>query len=204
MRVLVACVESQTVCKAFREKGHEAFSCDIVPCSGGHPEWHIREDVLYVIRHPEIYGYFDLMIAHPPCTYLANSGVCHLYNKDKSVNHERWVKVVEARNFFYAIRNAPIKRICIENPVPHKYANLPKYDQIIQPYEFGHPETKKTCLWLQNLPDLKATNNVKEEMLKLPKNQQQRLHYLPPSDNRAKLRSKTFEGIAKAMADQWG
>jgi hypothetical protein len=214
MKVLVACEESQVVCKAFRALGHEAYSCDIQDCSGGKPEWHIKGDVLDVINGGAftvaegysfadeviVYGW-DLMIAHPPCTYLTNSGVQHLYKG------ERWKDLIYGAVFFRKLLDAPIPFIAAENPIPHKYASAiigTNYSQLIQPYEFGHTERKATCLWLKNLPLLVATNNVKKEMDLLPKSQQQRLHYLSPGPERAKLRSKTFEGIAQAMATQWG
>ena len=139
-----------------------------------------------------------MMIAHPPCTYLCNSGVSWLH-KDES----RWVELEKASEFFKTLLEYDIPKICVENPIPHKYGKLPKYSQIVQPYEFGHPERKATCLWLKNLPKLKPTNNVKDEMLKLPKTQQQRIFYVPIKD-RAKNRSITFEGIAQAMVEQWG
>ena len=200
MKILIACEESQTVCKAFRKKGHEAYSCDIQECSGGHPEWHIQGDAIV-----EAYsGKYDMMIAHPPCTYLANSGVSWLYNKDGSKNTDRWQNLLWARRFFIDLLNAPIKHKAIENPIPHKYGELPKYSQIIQPWMFGHKESKATCLWLVELPKLQETSNVKVWMDMEPKNKQQRIHYLPPGPERQKLRSKTFEGIALAMADQWG
>lgn len=219
MRILVACEESQAVTKELRALGHEAYSCDIEPCSGGHPEWHIQGDaikaaynelqrltlesggcVFYTLND------WDMIIAHPPCTYLTNSGVTWLYNKDGTKNEARWNKLDESAEFFKSFLNHPCKKIAIENPIPHKYATErigKKYSQIIQPWMFGHKERKATCFWLKGLPELHETKNVKEEMLKLPKNEQQRLHYLPPSKDRAKLRSKTFPGIAKAMATQW-
>lgn len=202
MKILIACEESQVVCSAFRNLGFEAFSCDIKPCSGGHPEWHIHDDVLNHLDKG-----WDLMIAHPPCTYLANSGVCWLWNKDGSRNEDRWQKLKEGAEFFKALLHAPIPLIAIENPIPHKYAVEligRKYDQCIQPYQFGHTESKATCFWLKGLPKLKATNDVKEQLKQLPKNEAQRLHYLPPGPERAKLRSKTFHGIAKALAVQFG
>jgi hypothetical protein len=202
LRVLVACEESQAVTKEFRKLGHEAFSCDLLPESGGHPEWHIKGDVLNVLNEG-----WDMMIAHPPCTYLTNSGVRWLWNKDRSRNWDRWQKLKEGADFFKALLDAPIPLIAIENPIPHKYAVEligRKYDQCIQPYHFGHTESKATCFWLKGLPKLKATNDVKEQWKKLPKNEAQRLHYLPPGPERSKLRSKTFQGIAQAMAEQWG
>lgn len=192
MKVLLACEESQAVTKAFRELGHEAYSCDLQDCSGGHSEWHIKGDAL-----GEAYsGKYDLMIAHPPCTYLANSGVrwLHIIN-GKPTNKERWQNVLWSRRFFVDLLNAPVNTICVENPIPHKHAFLPKYTQIIQPWQFGHGETKATCLWLKNLPLLKPTNIVE--------GREQKIWKMPPSADRAKLRSKTYEGIAKAMAEQW-
>jgi len=198
MKVLIACEESQAVCKAFRKLGHEAYSCDIQDCSGGHPEWHIKGNVVN-----ELYKKWDLIIAHPPCTRLANSGVMWLNRRDL------WDEMYYACEFFnmfqtYAKNNNCL--VAIENPIPHKYAleYIGKYSQIIQPYMFGHPERKATCLWLYGLPKLQETDNVFNEMIKLPKREQQRVHYLSPGKDRAKLRSKTFSGIAKAMAEQWG
>jgi hypothetical protein len=193
---LVACEESQQVCKAFRAKGHEAYSCDIMDCSGGHPEWHIKDDVLKHLNDG-----WDLLIGHPPCTRLCNSGVVWLELRNL------WGELDSAANFFKALLNANIPYIAIENPIPHKYALKRigrKYDQIIQPYMFGHAERKATCLWLKGLPLLKSTKNVKAEMEKLPKNIAQRIHYISPGKNRSIIRSKTFKGIADAMADQWG
>ena len=190
MKVLVACEESQAVTIAFREQGHEAYSCDILPCSGGHPEWHIQGSVVH-----ELYQTWDMIIAFPPCTRLANSGVRWLAERDL------WQEMYQACEFFnlfqsYAIReNIPV---VIENPIPHKYAveYIGKYTQLIQPWQFGHGEAKATCLWLYNLPKLKPTNIVD--------GREQRVWKMPPSKDRAKLRSKTFPGIAKAMAGQWG
>ncbi len=192
MRVLIACEFSGIVTNAFRLKGHEAWSCDILP-TDSNPDWHIQGDVL-----KQLDKNWDMMIAHPPCTYLCNSGVSWLH-KDES----RWVELEKASEFFKTLLEYDIPKICVENPIPHKYGKLPKYSQIVQPYEYGHPERKATCLWLKNLPKLKPTNNVKDEMLKLPKTQQQRTFYVPIKD-RAKNRSITFEGIAKAMVEQWG
>jgi len=188
MRVLIACEESQEVCKAFRQLGHEAFSCDTLPCSGEHPEWHIQDDVLKHLNDG-----WDLMIAHPPCTRLCNSGVMWLERRNL------WEDMKKGALFFEELLDAPIKMIAVENPIPHKYALKiigKKYTQIIQPWQFGHGETKATCLWLKNLPELKSTKIVSGRL--------QRLHRLPPSKDRAKLRSKTYPGIAKAMAKQWG
>lgn len=192
MKILVACEESQEVTKAFRALGHEAYSCDLQDCSGGHPDWHIKGDAIY-----EAYsGKYDLMIAHPPCTYLANSGVRWLNIVDgKITNQERRQEMLWGRRLFMDLLNAPIEFIAIENPIPHKHAYLPKYNQIIQPWQFGHGETKATCLWLKGLPKLKPTDIVE--------GREQKIWKMPPSEDRARLRSKTFPGIAKAMAEQW-
>jgi hypothetical protein len=197
LRVLVACEYSATVRDAFRARGHDAWSCDLLPTDGD-PEWHYEGDITGVI-----YGDWDMLIAHPPCTYLTNSGVTWLH-KDPS----RWAKLDEAAHFFKELLDAPIPHIAVENPIMHKYAKERiggvKQTQVIQPWMFGHPEQKATCLWLKNLSPLVPTNNVKAEMDALPNNQRQRLHYLPPSADRWKLRSTTFQGIADAMAEQWG
>ena len=196
MKVLVACEFSGTVRDAFIGKGHDAMSCDILPTEAPGP--HYEGDVVDILDDG-----WDLMIAHPPCTYLTNSGVQHLY-KDPG----RWEKLDEGAAFFKQLLDAPVPRIAVENPIPHKYAieriGGRKYDQLIQPYLFGHPERKATCLWLKELPKLAATKDVKDEMLALPKRISQRLHFASPGPDRWKLRSKTYQGIADAMADQWG
>lgn len=200
MRVLVACEYSGTVRDAFIARGHDAMSCDLLPTDkpGPHYEGNVSD-----LLHGDLFGQFDLLIAHPPCTYLTNSGVCHLH-EDAS----RWPKLFDAADFFQMFLNAPIPRVCIENPVMHKYAKRliggVKQSQTIQPYEFGHREQKATCLWLKGLPLLMPTSDLKAETMALPDNERQRLHYLPPSDDRWKIRSTTFQGIADAMADQWG
>lgn len=203
MKILVACEESQAVTIEMRALGHEAYSCDLQDCSGGHPEWHIKGDVLKQLDKG-----WDMMIAFPTCTYLTNAGVCWLYNKDeqKTKNKERWLNLKEGGEFFKTLLNASIPLIAIENPIPHKYAVEiigRKYDQLVQPYMFGHTESKATCFWLKGLPKLKETDNVKELWKSLPKKEAQRIHYMSPGPERAKLRSKTFSGIAKAMAEQW-
>ena len=196
MRILVACEYSGTVRDAFTKLGHFAMSCDILPTDklGNH----YQGNVLDILDHD-----WDLMIAHPPCTYLTNSGVSWLH-KDPT----RWTQLDDGAAFFKMLLEAPIPRKAIENPIMHKYAKERiggvKQSQIIQPWMFGHMEQKATCLWLNNLPLLQPTNNVKEEMMKLPKNQRERLHYLPPSADRWKIRSTTYQGIADAMAAQWG
>lgn len=197
MNVLIACEESGIVRDAFIKRGHNAISCDILQTSSHGP--HVKGDVLPLLDYE-----WDLVIAHPPCTYLSNSGVCWLYEKDGSKNLSRWEKMNEAKIFFNMFFKANSPRICIENPIPHKYGLGKTYTQIIQPYQFGHAERKATCLWLRGLEPLKATNDVRKKMEALPKKEAQRLHYLPPSAERARLRSKTFQGIADAMAEQWG
>ena len=210
MNVLVACEESQRVCVAFRAKGHNAFSCDIIDCSGGHPEWHIKQDVLPLLNGRcefttcdgelhTISGKWDLIIAHPPCTYLSNAGARFLYPKGV-LNEERLQKGLEAKEFFMALYNADCEKICVENPIPSKVYELPHYSQIVQPYEHGHPFKKKTCLWLKGLPLLKPTNIVEErESTKIAGN-----WYNKGGKDRQRNRAKTFPGIAAAMAEQWG
>ena len=196
MRVLVACEYSGTVRDALQARGHDAMSCDILPTDA--PGDHFQGDVREVLYDKS----WDLIIAHPPCTYLCNSGVSWLH-KDE----QRWAHLDMAANFFKLFLDVDCKRVAIENPIPHRYAVERigrKYDQIVQPWMFGHTERKATCFWLKGLPKLVETDNVKAEMLTLPKREQQRLHYLPPSADRAKLRSKTYQGIADAMAEQWG
>jgi hypothetical protein len=179
---------------AFREKGHEAYSCDIESCSGGHPEWHIQDDVLKHLNED-----WDLIIAHPPCTYLSNAGARFLYPKGK-LNEDRYKLGLEAKEFFLKLLNAPCNKICVENPVSSKIFNMPEYTQEIQPYMFGHPYKKKTRLWLKGLPELKPTNIVEvSESTKVAGN-----WFNKGGKERQKNRSKTFEGIAKAMAEQWG
>lgn len=193
MKVLCACEESQAVCIEFRNRGHEAFSCDIQECSGGHPEWHIQGDVLPILKE-----HWDMIIAFPPCTDLAVSGAAHFAEKIKDGRQQKSIE------FFMQIVSANCDKIAIENPIGIMSSKYRKPDQIVQPWMFGHPESKSTCLWLKGLPPLQETDNVKSEFDLLPKNKQQRIHYLPPSKDRGKLRSKTFPGIARAMAEQWG
>ena len=196
MRVLVACEYSGRVRDAFIRRGHEAMSCDILPTDSPGP--HYQGDVQNILGDN-----WDLMVAHPPCTYMTNSGVTWLH-KDPT----RWAKLDDAAAFFKMLLDAPIEKIAVENPIMHKYAKERiggvKQTQVVQPWMFGHTEQKATCLWLKNLPPLVPTNDVKAEMLQLPDNERQRLHYLPPSADRWKLRSTTYMGIAEAMADQWG
>lgn len=192
MRVLVACEESQRVCIAFRNKGHEAYSCDILECSGGHPEWHIQDDVLNHLDDG-----WDLMIAHPPCTYLTVTANRYFLN-----NPERWEKRLEAVKFVYKLMNADIPKIAIENPVGVISTHIRKPDQYIEPFQFGHTDSKKTGLWLKNLPLLKPTNIVEPEYVTINGKRYSKTHAY--SWNNSQLRSKTYQGIAEAMAEQWG
>lgn len=196
MRVLIACEESQTECMAFREYGFEAYSCDIQDCSGGHPEWHIKDDVKNIL-----YDNWDLIIAHPPCTYLSNAGARWLYPNGK-LNEERYKKGIEAKEFFMMFYNYNRCPIAIENPLPSKIYSLPIPTQIIQPYEYGHPVSKKTLLWLNGLPKLRPTHVVKCEH---PFISTGGIAYEKTrSGGSSKMRSKSFKGIAYAMAHQWG
>lgn len=237
MKVLVACEESQAVTIELRKLGHEAYSCDIIECSGGHPEWHIQGDVLNILNprigyeslEPEIIFYtmtgipcridkWDMIIAFPPCTYLSNAGACRLYPKKGQLNMERYQKGLEAKEFFLKFLNADCPRIAVENPVSSSVFEMPKHTQEIQPYEYQrldddeeqllHPYTKKTRLWLKGLPKLVPTSP--DAVPVGP--------YCPAGTGRkdpskygsakrgedAKNRAKTFLGIAKAMAEQWG
>lgn len=207
MNILIACEESQEVCRAFREKGHEAYSCDIVECSGGHPEWHIKGNCLPIIgggctfvtcdgRQHVIDGLWDILIAHPPCTYLTVSGNRWFGESYGTNGKARYIERVGAIDFFMRFVLCSAKRIAIENPIGIMSSVYRKPDQIIQPWQFGHGETKATCLWLKNLPLLIPTNIVE--------GREQRVFKMPPSPDREKLRSKTYTGIARAMADQWG
>ena len=206
MNVLIACEESQAVCKAFRERGHNAFSCDLKPCTGGHPEWHIQGDVL-----PLLDGKWDLIIAHPPCTYMSKAGARWMYPTAGNISQERLAKAMEAKEFFLKILNADCDRIAIENPRPLKVVELPKPSQVIQPYQFGHPYSKATCLWLKGLPPLEPTEVLTEYKPYCPSNTggvTRGQSYNKGGAIRAAddcvNRSKTFDGIAKAMAEQWG
>lgn len=191
-KILIACEESQEVCKAFRKRGFEAFSCDILPCSGGYPEWHIQGDVLEILNDG-----WDLMIAHPPCTHLSVSGARWFKEGVKPIYLQD-----EAAIFFMQLINANIKYIAVENPICVMSTKYRKPDQIINPFQFGHPEQKKTSLWLKNLPKLIETNNVYEYMMTLPIKERTRIHWM--GSNKSKERSKTYTGIAEAMAEQWG
>ena len=205
MKVLVACEESQTVCKAFRELGHEAYSCDIMDCSGGHPEWHIKDDAIKVIYRE----HWDMIIAHPPCTHLANTGQWAFARGYKDP-----ILKEEAIKFVLDIANAPCERIAIENPVGILSTQWQKPTQIIQPYYFGDEATKTTCLWLKGLPKLEPTNIVGKGEKFVYIDKKGHTHNYPKwmfdalkaktAEERRRIRSKTFEGIARAMAEQWG
>lgn len=202
LNVLIVCEESQAVCREFRKLGHRAFSCDLQKCSGGAPEWHIIEDCTRLLNGCCIFKtsdgkkhrqaeQWDLIIAHPPCTYLTKAGAVFMYPKGV-LNQERYRKAMEARELFMAILNAECEYIAVENPQPMKICQLPKPTTYVQPFEFGHPYSKKTLLWLKNLPPLLPTVMCADwkswvRMKRLPKS-----------------RSKTFQGIAQAMAEQWG
>jgi hypothetical protein len=209
-RILIACEESQAITKAFRKLGFDAYSCDLLPCSGGHPEWHIQGDAI-----AEAYsGKYDMMIAHPPCTYLAVSGARWLYNKDGTRNEERYNNQAEALEFVETLMNAPIEHIAIENPISVISSHIRKPEQIVHPYMFGDKASKSTCLWLKNLPLLEPTNIVeKGEFIEFVskkgvKKRQAKWYYEALSkaktpEERRTLRSKTFQGMADAIAEQW-
>lgn len=228
MNVLIACEESQRVCTAFRDKGHNAFSCDIIECSGGHPEWHIKQDVLPLLngncefmsedgKAHTIKGKWDLIIAHPPCTYLTNGGAVRMFRKEtrdyspygtfQMVNVERLKAGMLARDLFMAFYNADCERIVIENPVPMSIYMLPQPTQMVQPFEYGDPYSKKTYLWVKGLPQLTPTEILKTYQPyinggggRLDKPNYKNKKFA----NGGCKRSKTFPGIAKAMAEQWG
>jgi len=197
MRILVACEESQAVTIELRKLGHEAYSCDIQECSGGHPEWHLMQDVTEVLKEQ-----WDMIIAFPPCTDLAVSGAAWFEEKRKDGRQQASI------DFFMLFANHPCEKIAIENPVGIMSSNWRKPDQIIQPYEFGHPESKKTCLWLKGLSKLEPTNIVEQgERIVFSSGRSMPKWYADawrlPKAERSKVRSKTFPGIAKAMAEQW-
>ena len=228
MKVLVACEESQAVCKAFRQKGHEAYSCDIIECSGGHPEWHIMQDVLPLLNgncsfkttdgtECIIEGKWDLIIAHPPCTYLTNGGSVRMFRKEfreykpygkfQMVNVDRLKSGMLARDFFMKFYNANCDKIAIENPIPMSIYMLPPATQAIQPYEYGEPYSKKTCLWLKGLPKLIPTDIIEiySPFINGGGGRMNRPNYEGKKFATGSCkRSKTFLGIAKAMAEQWG
>jgi hypothetical protein len=199
MKILIACEFSGIVRAAFAQRGHDAWSCDILPTE--QPGNHIVGNALEYLDDG-----WDMLIAHPPCTYLTNAGVRHLHdhvtskngNKSKVSGSARWVAMFEAAEFFNAFMQSSIPKICTENPIPHKYSRalIGRYTQLIQPWQHGHGETKATCLWLKGLPNLTPSNIVE--------GRESRIHHMAPSKNRSKLRSITYQGIANAMASQWG
>ena len=195
MKVLIGCESSGTLRREFRNAGHTAYSCDLLPADDGETTYHFQCDVMQAVKH---FLYWDLIILHPPCTALAVSGNAW-YGKDKDKHHQR-LEAIEWTTKLWELAKSRCDKVCMENPV----GVLPfKPTQYVQPWMFGHPESKKTGLWLHGLPKLKETNNVKKVYDILPRNQQMRLHYLPPSKDRWKIRSKTFEGIAQAIQQQW-
>lgn len=214
--VLVACEESQRVTTAFRNEGHNAYSCDMIECSGGRPDWHIKGNVLNIIDGGMFYtedgelhivDKWDLIIAHPPCTYMSKAGARFMYPKAGEIDNKRLQLALEAKEFFLKMLNAPCDKICVENPTPLKVVCLPKPTQIIQPYEYGHPFSKRTLLWLKGLPLLKPTNILTEYSPFLPSNTGGFSRGKGGSRgvaHNAKDASKTFEGVASAMAEQWG
>lgn len=202
MKILVACEESQVVCKAFRKNGHEAYSCDLLPCSGGHPEWHLQCDVLSILDDG-----WDMMIAHPECTRLtcaANKYYKPEYSDRFPTIHQDRIAAID---FFMKLASAKIPKKAIENPIGIMSSRYKKPDQIIQPFQFGHTERKSTCLWLYNLPKLEHTKIVEPDIIVHKSGKtDSRLHYETlslPKEERRKARSRTFEGIADAMANQW-
>lgn len=202
MKILIACEESQTVCKEMRKLGHEAYSCDIDPCSGGHPEWHLQVDAAELLKMQ-----WDMIIAHPPCTYLTNAGARWLYAGNK-LNKDRYIKGLHAKEFFLKFYNADCPKIAIENPIASKIFDLPEYTQVIQPYEFGEPYSKKTCLWLKGLPPLMPTDVIAHHVPYVSSGSYTKMHDpkykgVSRKGGAARVRSKTFPGIAKAMAEQW-
>lgn len=202
MRALIACEESQRVCAEFRRLGHEAYSADIQEPSGGHPEWHLKCDALELLKIR-----WDIIIAFPPCTYLSNAGACRLYPRKGVIDQERYKKGLEAKEFFLRFLYAECPKIAVENPVSSTVFKMPPYSQEIQPYQFGHPYTKKTRLWLKGLPPLEPTNVVEPLGPYVPAGtgRKDRSKYgAAKRGEDAKNRAKTFPGIARAMAEQWG
>ena len=217
MKILVACEESQAVTKELRALGHEAYSCDIIECSGNHPEWHIMQDVIPLldgncsfktmdaVEHT-VSDRWDMIIAFPPCTYMTNASAVRM-RVNGVIQEERYKKAMEAKDFFMKFYNANCKKICIENPTPMKLIGLPQYTQAIQPYQFGHPYSKRTCLWLKGLPELIPTDIIDKHEPYVNggfKDSEGNYKKFPGRKERdKKVRSKTFPGIAKAMANQW-
>lgn len=220
MNILVACEESQRVCEAFRNKGHRAFSCDIIEASGGHPEWHVMQDVLPLLNgncsfttcdgvEHTVNGKWDMIIAFPPCTYLTVAGAARLYPTKGVLDPERYEKGKQAAQFFKTILAADCEKIVVENPTPMRVFELPKYNQVIEPFMFGHPYKKRTCLWLKGVPVLKPTELITENIVSWVSGGSKDKNGNPRKTKTtnfrdAKTRSKTFEGVAAAMAEQWG
>lgn len=230
MNILIACEESQTVCKAFREKGHNVYSCDVIDCSGGYPEWHIKDDVTYLLNGkctfvtsdgtPHIFtAKWDMIIAFPPCTRLCSTGQRWLHHGTEEYRENKCNEQKQAIKFFQTIANADCDKIAIENPVGVMSTHYKKPSQIIQPYQFSEPHKKTTCLWLKNLPNLIPTNIVEVTDFKEYKRKNGKIakfsDWINPKDENGKsipynsveckkIRSKTFQGIADAMAKQWG
>lgn len=222
LRALVACEESQAVTIALRNRGVEAYSCDLIPCSGGHPEWHITQDVIPLINgnctfetndgnHHKISGKWDLLIAFPPCTYTSNAGACRLYPRKGQLDLDRYAKGMDGRSFFMQFLSADCPHIAVENPVPSKVFEFPEHTQEIQPYQYDifhkHPYTKKTRLWLRGLPALCQTTPDEKPIgpyVPAGTGRKDRTKYGSAKRGEdAKNRAKTFPGIADAMADQW-
>lgn len=202
LRVLIACEESQTECLAFRRLGAEAFSCDIEPCSGGHPEWHIQDDV-----RSHLTGW-DLIIGHPPCTYMSAAGACRMYPTKGNIDEDRLAKAMLAKRFFLTLLDAPCEHVCIENPRPLKVVGLPPQTQAIQPYQFGEPWSKLTYLWLRGLPNLEPTKILTEYRPYVScgtsrnKGNASKAGF-SRAGGASRVRSRSFPGIADAMALQW-
>lgn len=202
LKILVACEESQRVTKELRKRGHEAYSCDIVPCSGGHPEWHLQQDVTPLLKEK-----WDMIIAFPPCTYMTGAGAVRMYPKKGVVDEARLAKALEAKRFFMQFLECDCPKVAVENPRPLKIVGLPKETQRIQPYMFGEPYSKMTYLWLKGLPPLKPTNIITDDIQPFvnagSKNDKGEPRRKVGCKSSALERSKTFIGIAKAMAEQW-
>ena len=202
MRVLIACEFSGVEREAFRELGHDAWSCDLLPADDASP-YHHQGDVVPLLAEP-----WDLVVAHPPCTYLANSGVRWLWTAPGVPDMARWQAMNDGAQFFSSMFAANTSRLCVENPIQHRYAmsahGQGRPDQYVQPYEYGHMETKRTGYWLRGLPPLVPTTDLQAATLALPERERARVHYASPGPDRWKIRSTSFPGIAQAMADQWG
>ena len=193
MRVLCACEESQAVTSELRRLGHEAYSCDLLPTGGAHPEWHVRADAVEVAKLA-----WDMVIAFPPCTHLACSGARWFGEKRRDGRQQ------QAIGLFLALATLDhVPRLAVENPVGIMSRLFRRPDQVIQPWQFGHPETKATCLWLRGLPPLVPTHDVSDEMARLPDAMAHRVHHMAPGPDRQRLRGRTYPGIARAMAEQW-